>query len=50
LLGQFVVTRLHGVGGTVLQRNHPTGAGRLMEDHAQKLRGPAFGLAKAGHE
>ncbi len=41
---------LHGVGGVALQNDQPAGAGGLVEDQAQKLRGPAFGLAKAGHE
>ncbi len=50
LLGQFVIGRLYGVGGVVLQQHQPTGAGWLVEYHAQKMRRPAFGLAKAGHE
>ena len=48
--GQFVVGRLHGLGDAVLQGDHPAGTGGLVEDHAQELGGPAFGLAEAGHE
>lgn len=49
LSGQFVVGRPHGVGGAVLQHDQPA-AGRLVEDQAQEVRGPAFGLTEAGHE
>jgi hypothetical protein len=34
----------------VLQHDQPAGAGWLVEDQAQKVRGPAFGLAEAGPE
>ncbi len=44
LLGQFVVGRLGGVGGVVVQHPQPAGAGGLVEDQAQEVRGPAFGL------
>lgn len=50
LLAQFVVSGPHRFGGAVLQEHHPAGAGGLVENYTQELSGPAFGLAKAGHE
>jgi hypothetical protein len=50
LLGQLVVSRQHRLGGAVLQSDQPASASRLVENHTQELRGPTFGLAKAGHQ
>ena len=50
LVGKFLVGGQHGLGGTVLQVDHPAGAGGLVENRVQKVSGAAFGLAKAGHE
>ena len=48
--GQFVVGRLHRLGGAVLQQHHPAGTGRLVQNHAQEQGGPPLRLAEAGHE
>jgi hypothetical protein len=50
LADQFVIGRLHRLGGQFLQRHHPAGTGRLMENHTQEEGGPPLGLAKAGQE
>ena len=50
LANQLVIGRLHRLGGPFLQRHHPAGTGRLIENHTQEQGSPPLGLAEAGHE
>jgi site-specific DNA recombinase len=50
LADQLVIGRLHRLGGQFLQRHHPAGTGRLIEDHTQEEGGAPLGLAEAGQE